>query len=375
MLKLPGHMDPEQFLGRHWQKEPLFIDRAVEQLVPALTRNELAWLATLDDVESRLILTDRSASPVRYRTESGPFDPEYLAALPRRDWTLLVHDVEKHLPALRALFQLVPFIPDWRIDDLMVSFAAPGGGVGPHSDNYDVFLCQGIGTREWHVSMAEIAADSDASEDLALLRPFAGEHYLARQGDILYLPPGVAHWGTAKRACLTYSIGMRAPLLSDLGCETQSALQKDAFYADPELAPDEAQPGLIGRQAIARALRQLDRPVGDLARVGELLGRCVTATKEWLSPEGIPEHEARALCGQAPGKVAYPVHGMARVAFDESNAYVNGRSHPLPEGGMDLMADLCRERRLDLGTLGSQERAKFATWLLRSGALEIPGSS
>ena len=103
----------------------------------------------LEDVESRLVFVERSKNRCRYRAETGPFEAEYLQDLPKRDWTLLVHDVEKHLPAMRALFQHVPFIPDWRIDDLMVSFAAPGGGVGPHKDNYDVFLCQGIGVRNW----------------------------------------------------------------------------------------------------------------------------------------------------------------------------------------------------------------------------------
>lgn len=373
MLRLPGRMDAEQFLGRHWQKAPLFAARAVDRLTPAISRNELAWLATLDDVESRLIVTDRSGSPVRYAAESGPFEPGFLAALPPRDWTLLVHDVEKHLPALRRLFRLVPFIPDWRIDDLMVSFAAPGGGVGPHRDNYDVFLCQGTGVRDWQVSTGEVAEDAQASDDLALLRPFAGAQYRARNGDVLYLPPGVAHWGTAHRACLTYSIGMRAPLLSDLGHESSGPSREGAFYADPDLASSEAQPGFIAPQAIARALRQLGRRADDSVRVAELLGRCVTTTKDWLTPEGTCEDDARALCADASRRVYCRVHGMARVAFDEHHAYVNGRSYPLPPGGVEVMAAMCRERRLDLSAIGDEDLAELAVWLLRSGALELPG--
>ncbi|MBT8094899.1 MAG: hypothetical protein KJP08_08820 [Gammaproteobacteria bacterium] len=374
MLKLPGQMNAEQFLARHWQKKPLFIERAVDKLTPAITRNELAWLATLDDVESRLVLTDKTCSPVRYASESGPFDPEYLASLPQRDWTLLVHDVEKHLPALRKLFRLVPFVPDWRIDDLMVSFAAPGGGVGPHRDNYDVFLCQGIGIREWRVSTAEVGEDSAASDDLALLRPFAGRHCLARQGDVLYLPPGVAHWGTAQRACLTYSIGMRAPQLSDLGRESPPPGHGSPFYADPDLAPGEAQPGRICARAVERALRQLQRPAGDAARVAAMLGRSVTETKEWLTPEGFSEADAGALYADLSRGVTCPVHGMARVAFDERNVYVNGRSYPLPPGGAALMATTCRERRLDMSACRDEHLARLATWLLEAGTLEIPGS-
>jgi 50S ribosomal protein L16 3-hydroxylase len=375
MLKLPGRMTAARFLARHWQKEPLFIEQAVDSFAPAITRNELAWLATLDDVESRLIFTDRSQGPVRYAAESGPFAPEYLASLPQRDWTLLVHDVEKHLPALRKLFRLVPFIPDWRIDDLMVSFAAPGGGVGPHRDNYDVFLCQGIGIREWRVSAAQIDEDHAASDDLALLQPFAGREYLARQGDVLYLPPGVAHWGTAQRACLTYSIGMRAPQLSDLGRESPAPAHGSPFYADPDLAPDEAQPGRISVRAVERALRQLERSPDDTAQVAALLGRSVTETKAWLSPEGIGEAEARALLADSSPGVTCPVHGMARVAFDERNAYVNGRSHPLPPGGVDLMASMCRERRLDPSAVCNRHLAELVIWILVSGGLEILGNS
>ena len=216
MLKLPG--TAAQFLDRHWQKAPLFLPGGLERVRPAVTRNELGWLATLEDVESRLVFTERQHGDdrVRYSAETGPFDPDYLSALPKRDWTLLVHDVEKHLPVMRKLFTHVPFVPDWRIDDLMVSFAAPGGGVGPHRDNYDVFLCQGIGIREWHVATTSVADDPKASDDLALTEAFVGQTHTARQGDVLYLPPGVAHWGTAARASITYSIGMRAPQLSDL---------------------------------------------------------------------------------------------------------------------------------------------------------------
>ena len=188
MLALP--VSAKAFLARHWQKAPLFIPQALDGLRPSVTRNELGWLATLDDVESRIVFTTTSQGRTRYRAEAGPFDSDYLAALPKRGWTLLVHDVEKHLPVMRRLFAAVPFIPDWRIDDLMVSFAAPGGGVGPHTDNYDVFLCQGIGVREWRVTTDRVANDTSASKELALTQPFDGEVSVARQGDVLYLPLG-----------------------------------------------------------------------------------------------------------------------------------------------------------------------------------------
>src|SRR5210317_101049 len=266
--------------------------RALDRVRPAISRNELGWLATLDDVESRLIFTERGDSGVRYHADMGPFDPEYLATLPKRDWTLLVHDVEKHLPAMRKLFAHVPFIPDWRIDDLMVSFAAPGGGVGPHRDNYDVFLCQGIGVRDWHLSSETVADDPDASDDLALTAPFAGSAHSVREGDVLYVPPGVAHWGTATRACITYSIGMRAPQLSDLLAGLPDTERLNPFYVDPDLLVAESRPGFISPESVDRALRLASRPEQNRDRVAEALGRYVTQTKEWITPDGASADEA-----------------------------------------------------------------------------------
>lgn len=319
--------------------------QAVAALRPSVSRNELAWLATLPDVESRIVFTDRDAVRTRYRVETGPFETEFLQALPKRDWTLLVHDVEKHLPAMRKLFELVPFVPDWRIDDLMISFAAPGGGVGPHRDNYDVFLCQGIGVREWRFSAADIGADAAASDDLALTAEFDGdERHLSREGDVLYLPPGVAHWGIARRACMTYSIGMRAP----------------SFYADPDLALAEVQPGYLSPAALERA--------GQSARK---LGCVVTEPKEWLRPDAPAEEEVEALL-QCPSTLrTLRLHGMARLAFDDRKLYLNGASRALGAVEQECIAALCRDRRLRaslVATMGND----CLRWLIAQGAFELP---
>jgi ribosomal protein L16 Arg81 hydroxylase len=333
MLKLPGSAD--DFLARYWQKAPLFIPGALDRLRPRVTRNELGWLATLDDVESRIVFAECSGTRTRYTAETGPFDPEYLAALPKRGWTLLVHDVEKHLPIMRRLFAQVPFIPDWRIDDLMVSFAAPGGGVGPHADNYDVFLCQGIGVREWRVTREHVPDDARASDDLALKEPFRGDLHVAREGDVLYLPPGVAHWGTANRACITYSIGMRAPQLSDLG----------------GTLPDKH---------------------GENQDVAEALGRFVTETKAWLRPDGAAPNEVRQ-CLQDQLRLA--VHGMARIAWDNCNVYVNGRCRPLESGEAAVVEQICRTRELRRRAPAFELARELLGWMLETGAFEIPGNS
>ena len=369
MLKLPGSAD--DFLSRYWQKAPLFIPAALDRLRPNVTRNELGWLATLDDVESRIVFADASGTRTRYTAETGPFDPEYLAALPERDWTLLVHDVEKLIPVMRRLFARVPFIPDWRIDDLMVSFAAPGGGVGPHADNYDVFLCQGIGVREWRITREHVPDDARASDDLALKEPFGGDLHVAREGDVLYLPPGIAHWGTARRACITYSIGMRAPQLSDVGGALPDTHGHNPFYEDPDLSASEARPGYISSQAIARATGLLPK-LAQTPDVAEALGRYVSETKAWLRPDGAtPDEVRRCLRDQ----LRLTVHGMARIAWDDCTVYVNGRCRRLQSGEAAVVEEICRTRELRRCASAFVSSRELVRWLLEMGAFEIPGNS
>lgn len=342
MISFPGGLTAKTFLSRHWQKAPLFIAGGIEPMRPSMSRNELAWLATLQDVESRLVFTERDNGQTRYRAESGPFDTAFLQALPGRDWSLLVHDVDKHLPAMRRLFAQVPFVPDWRIDDLMISFAAPGGGVGPHRDNYDVFLCQGIGIREWRYTEQPVDEDPSASDDLALLREFDhGETRLASKGDVLYLPPGIAHWGTARRACITYSIGMRAP----------------SFYADPDLALSEVRPGYISAEAKRRAGTRAKR-----------LGTEVTDLKPWLRPDVPGKAEIARILGAA---LPLRLHGMARIAYDDGAVYVNGAARPLAESERQSVATLCARRRLDR-TAAAEMAEPILRWLLARGAFALP---
>jgi len=347
---------------------------ALERVRPSITRNELGWLATLEDVESRLVFVERSNNRCHYRAETGPFEPEYLQHLPKRDWTLLVHDVEKHLPAMRALFQHVPFIPDWRIDDLMVSFAAPGCGVGPHIDNYDVFLCQGIGVRNWHFTIDDVIADPDASNELALLSEFSGDEIPeTTEGDVLYLPPGVPHWGTAKRACMTYSIGMRAPQVSDfsssLNCSTPN---KDDFYRDPDLGVSESKPGYISCASAKRASLLLGLSNSQHDEVTEALGRFATEAKDWLKPEGAGADEIEMMLNILQNGGRLHVHGMSQIAFDDRLLYVNGGSMVLPHNSVVLIEKICADRSLTCLIPGDAEQENMIRWMFRCGAFEIP---
>ena len=371
MLDFPGNLAADAFLRRHWQKAPLSMPGGFVDPVPTLDRNDLAWLATLDDVESRLVTTERSASGCHYSVTQGPFAPDELAALPERDWTLLVHDVEKHLPDFRDYFDAVPFVPDWRIDDLMVSFAVAGGSVGPHRDNYDVFLCQAEGIRTWDVSTAAIRADPEASSDIALLAPFRGARFRHAPGDVLYLPPGVAHWGVAETAALTFSIGMRAPQRSDLGATMPDESAANPYYEDADLRVEEAQPGLISERAVQRAHRLLGdaaNPQGD-CRIA--LGRGVTVCKQWLQPEFASADDASALLDAFAAGAALVVHGMARVAYDRQALYTNGHHRLTRAAGADWLRRLCAARRLENCRLDRAARDDL-DWMARHGAFQLP---
>jgi 50S ribosomal protein L16 3-hydroxylase len=373
MLTLPDNLTPDSFLRKYWQKRPLHMPRALERLQPSMTRNELAWLATHDDVESSIVFIDRSATSPRYRVESGPFDTGFLQNLPKRDWTLLVHDVEKHIPAMRALLQVVPFIPDWRVDDLMVSFAAPGGGVGPHRDHYDVFLCQGIGIRNWCFTAEHVDDNPHASDDLALLQEFSGDAINASEGDVLYIPPGVAHWGVAERACMTYSIGMRAPQAYDLSFMLECKTHDDeAFYCDPGLMSNEAIPGYISNAAAHRATAMLGLQDERRDEVAKALGQFATRPKEWLKPDGVNADEIDSILRHWRNGAKLELHGMAQVAYDDHNLFLNGEHRSLPAIYKEKLLELCRQREFSGDACEDGDVLRTVAWMLEQGAFEIP---
>ncbi len=246
--------DTGVFLRDAWQKKPLLIKNPWKSWSNPLDPDELAGLACEDDVESRLI-TQTSET---WKVEHGPVPEPRFGKLGKKPWTLLVQAVDHHVPEVAALIEPFRFIPNWRIDDVMVSYAADGGGVGPHFDQYDVFLIQGLGKRLWQVGAL---CDSDTEllphDDLRLLAKFeATDEWILEPGDILYVPPRFAHNGVAVGDdCMTYSIGFRAPSRSELIAhycdDLLSGLQDDDRYNDPDL---EAQknPGEISSSAIAR---------------------------------------------------------------------------------------------------------------------------
>jgi 50S ribosomal protein L16 3-hydroxylase len=205
---------PQQFLATYWQKKPLLIRQAFPDFTPQLDSDDIAGLACDQLAESRLVTG--SYPEHDWKLRYGPFSEKDFADFPRTGWTLLVQDVEKHYPPLQDLMRQFDFLPRWRVDDLMASVAGPGGSVGPHVDQYDVFLLQADGSRRWQI------AESFDEEllpncELSVLRHFQPEQeWILERGDVLYLPPGVAHHGVALEQGMTWSIGMRAPGAADL---------------------------------------------------------------------------------------------------------------------------------------------------------------
>ncbi len=206
-LTLLGGLSPRQFMRRHWHKAPLVVRQAMPGLAPLLTRSELFELASRDEVESRLIARKGDG----WRMRRGPLARRALPPLGRAGWTVLVQGVDLHSQAVHELLQQFRFVPDARVDDLMISYASDGGGVGPHFDSYDVFLLQVEGRRRWQIGRL---TDPELLPDLplkVLSRFEPEEEYLLEPGDMLYLPPRWAHDGVAVGECMTCSIGFRAP--------------------------------------------------------------------------------------------------------------------------------------------------------------------
>jgi 50S ribosomal protein L16 3-hydroxylase len=267
---------PARFLEAYWQKRPLLIRGAFADFANPLPAEQLAGLACEADIQARLVVHERRRD--HYRLEHGPFDEDRIAALGHRDWTLLVQDADKWLPdTVGGLLAEFRFLPRWRIDDIMISFAVPGGSVGPHIDQYDVFLVQVEGHREWRIDTRDNApATFRPDQALRILERFEASHsFELEPGDMLYLPPGVPHHGVALDPCLTWSVGMRAPSTAELAAGIADGLAEHlgevSRYCDPDLKPARY-PAELDRAALGRARAALELALADDALLTPILG-------------------------------------------------------------------------------------------------------
>jgi 50S ribosomal protein L16 3-hydroxylase len=249
----PGDISVETFLHDYWQKKPLLIRNAFPGIQSPLTPDELAGLACEDDANSRIVFEQHEQG--HWHVQHGPLNEDDFSDLPEKNWTLLVTDVEKHVPAARELIDHFRFIPDWRIDDLMISYAPEGGSVGPHTDAYDVFLIQTHGQRRWMLNQ-DFDDTCLQGTELRILEHFtAAEDWTLDPGDMLYLPPNLAHYGIALNECMTCSVGFRAPSISNLVSEYAENLAANIDqalrYEDPDLvcqqSPAEIRPDALKR--------------------------------------------------------------------------------------------------------------------------------
>lgn len=266
-----GEWSASSFLREHWHKRPLLIRNACNAAARIVDLTTMQRLAARDDVEARLVV--RAGS--RWQLEHGPFNARTWRALPATHWTLLVSGLNHFVPAADALLRRFAFVPHARLDDVMVSYAAPHGGVGPHFDSYDVFLLQGSGRRRWRLS-AQSDLRLDARGPLKILARFRAEQTMILQpGDMLYLPPQVAHEGTAIDACFTYSIGFRAPSHAELVIAYADYMHEHhaptGRYADPHLRATRA-PGRLPENLIERTRRLLEQSRPRTADIATALG-------------------------------------------------------------------------------------------------------
>ena len=337
-LRLLGDRTPRAFLQCHWQKRPLFVRGALPGFRGAVGPRALATLASRDDVESRIVVRRGRKRQVAH----GPFANAMAAG--KRNWTLLVSGVNLHVGGADALLRRFDFVPQARLDDVMVSYATPGGGVGPHVDSYDVFLLQGPGTRRWRIWRPDGAFH---------------EEVMAEIGDLLYLPPGWRHDGVALDACLTYSIGFRAPTGKELAARFLDWLHErglpDAGYADPQLAPA-SRPAAIPSQLISfsnAVLKRIRWSKGDVAR---FLGEYLTEPKPHVVFRRNP-----AKPGGRPVLAGADIllDPKTQLLYSSSVFFITGEPFSPGPARAALLRELADRRRLDGSRAGPIRRLLY----------------
>jgi len=346
----PLGMSPAGFLRDYWQRRPLLIRNAFPQFaragfVPPITPEDLAGLACEAGALSRLVAHDRERDAWMLR--HGPFEETLFPQLGDRDWTLLVQDVDKWDADVAALLPAFDFLPRWRIDDIMVSFAATGGSVGAHVDQYDVFLLQAQGHRRWRIDTRDDPPLHFRKDvELRLLQRFSPTHdWVLGPGDMLYLPPGVPHHGVAEDPCLTWSIGMRAPSAAELMGDYVDALAAEADealrYRDAAMEPPK-DPNEIDAAAMARVLEALNAlRMNDADALGDWFGRFITLYRSAGVAAGESEPRSRieiewdlqqgAVLQRHPWtRMAWRRATRRSAATGGARLYAAGQSHVLP---------------------------------------------
>ena len=372
-----GHLTPDQFLQEYWQKKPLLIRQAYPDYTPPISGDELAGLALEEEVESRIVL-EQGATPWELR--NGPFSADDFAKLPDRHWTLLVQAVDHWVPELHALLADFSFLPSWRLDDIMVSYAVDGGNTGPHYDQYDVFLLQASGKRHWQVGpVYDSSAPRLDDTPLNILSEFDSlQEHLLEPGDMLYLPPGVGHHGVAVGDCLTISIGFRAPshkeILVHFTDFLSDRLPEHLRYADTGLTPPQDN-NEIDEASLDRLQSILGQHLQNRELLGQWFGEMMTTPKyeadlgeeiqDWTSL--LQTYNGCSLFIEASTRLAYRRNGS------DFNLFVDGTTYPCRSSeAKQLSLQLCKKQPLESHQweeLNEKDSQVLLTRLLNVGAI------
>lgn len=345
LSSLLGGLAPSVFLRDYWQKRPLLIRNALPDFAGLLNFDEMRTLVQRDEVESRLI----QGSGRHWQLDHGPFSKADFKRLPKTDWTLLIQSLDHLLPEASALLAQFDFIPHARLDDLMVSYAAPGGSVGPHFDSYDVFLLQGTGQRRWQIgAQTDLRLVDDAP--LKILRQFKPElEWTLSPGDMLYLPPHYAHHGVAEDACTTYSIGFRAPSAQELAhaflVHLQDTLEIDGQYTDPDLRV-RSHPAEISRAMLKQIGAMIARIQWNATDIAHFTGRYLSDPKPSVffdAPEARLSYSAFAKQAARHG-VALDL--KTRMLFIGNTFFINGEAYRATPDETAMLSTLADRRRL-----------------------------
>ena len=362
-LQLLGGMTSRQFLARHWQKRPLLVRKAVPGFKGFVQAAELFRLAARDDVESRAV--ERHGR--RWTLEHGPFPRRSFTGRPARNWTLLVSGLNNHLDHADALLRNFSFLPYARLDDVMVSYAAPGGGVGPHYDSYDVFLLQGFGRRRWKIGPARGAKTVDGNflRQLAGFRPEA--EMILDAGDMLYLPPGWGHDGVAVDHCTTYSVGFRSPTAQELAVEFlrvhEDDVRLEGLYADPKLRPAHF-PAAIPEAMVRYARKSIARMRWRRDAVDDFLGRYLSEPKAIVSFEPRARKPAPAAFARLLAAQGARLDARTLLLYRGRRFFVNGEAFDAGGSERVALAALANTRILAPGKQPQALTARLSGWYI-----------
>lgn len=354
---LLGGLSPQTFMRRHWQAKPLLVRQAWPGVQPPLSRPQLFALAGHDDVESRLV----ACRDGEWSLRRGPLPRRALPPVAQAGWSLLVQGLDLHVPAARAMLEPFRFIPDARVDDVMVSWASDGGGVGPHTDAYDVFLIQVQGRRRWRVGrVPQPQWVPDAP--LKRLQHFEPQHdWLLEPGDMLYLPPQWGHDGVAVGECMTCSVGFRTPSQGELATELLQRLAEEEFepgrhYQDRGAAAT-AEPGRVPPSLLQFSQGALAAALRDPLQLQRVLGESLTEPKPQVWFQAGPTWD---------GSSGVVLDDRTRMMYDDQHVFINGDAFRAAGRDARLMQQLADQRRLDAAPcrrLSEDAKGLLADWV------------